>query len=130
MVSFGEHNAPKATKDGYQTRHFYCGRSYMSQPGPSKNTVSSGETKRRNRMSGKMETVCTAKIKTIQRVPSAEIVAEVCLKHYGHELDDKTSFTLTKSVQTKILRTRNIVSYLLKFVFFNFCYKQINNDER
>ncbi len=31
-----------------------------------------------------METACTAKITTVQELPSAEIVAEVCLNHYGH----------------------------------------------
>ncbi len=45
--------------------------------------ASNGEKKR---LSGKMETG-TAKIKTVQQLPSGEVVAEACLNHYGHDLD-------------------------------------------
>ncbi len=82
MLRFGEHTASKATKDGTRaTRHFYCSRSY-SKP----RAESSGE-KKPKRQSEKMETACTAKITTVQHQPSGEIVAKVCLNHYGHELD-------------------------------------------
>ncbi len=73
MLSFGEHTdtASQMTKDGsHATRHFYCNRSYVSRP------ESNGEK------SGKMETACTAKIKTVQQLPSGEVVADVCLNHY------------------------------------------------
>ncbi len=79
MLSFGEHTESKMTKDGsHATRHFYCSRSYVSRP------ESNGEKKR---LSGKMETACTAKIKTVQQLPSGEVVADACLNHYGHDLD-------------------------------------------
>ncbi|MCP3664092.1 MAG: hypothetical protein GY696_16650 [Gammaproteobacteria bacterium] len=82
MLSFGEHRASKVTKNESQaTRHFYCNRSYKSR------AESNGEEKRKGRLSGKLETACTANIKTVQRLPSGEIVADVCLNHYGHELD-------------------------------------------
>ncbi|MCP3661234.1 MAG: hypothetical protein GY696_01865, partial [Gammaproteobacteria bacterium] len=89
MVSFVEHYSARVSKDGFRaTRHFYCSRSFASRPVQCSGDENYGEKKQRcRRPSGKMETACTSKITTVQELPSAEIVAEICLNHYGHVLD-------------------------------------------
>ncbi len=91
MVSFTEHNSARLSKDGFQSsRAFYCSRSFTSKSARKSNGAErNGVKKRKNRQSGKMETVCTAKIKIVQELPSDEILAEICLNHYGHALDEK-----------------------------------------
>ena len=62
-----------------RTRYFYCCRSPHYRDSTS--------TGKRKRISGKIESFCTATITSCENLSSGEVRMEACLNHYGHELD-------------------------------------------
>src|SRR5690349_4772884 len=85
MVNFAEKRAPQQTKE-QSIRYFYCSRSYRK----SKNDIEEDKSDpplMKKRKTEKMASYCTSTMTVIQSTVSDEVQVEICLTHYGHELD-------------------------------------------